>query len=634
MFRPRPMLRIDLLLLQQELPRVTSALVKGGIFHLGRATDLPNLPSAGTSPQLAREDQLRQLELLLGTLVENLRIEPGPEKILEPEDLSSWQEWARTLLQELSVRGRRREELKILDKRVDGLIQFLEKITELVGNFSEILSSKFSFLVIGELSGSEFDSLFSPPPGIHYLILHGAADTTLIVFYGARSSRERLIGFLNDHQFRLLKLPARMKGDFRTCLEKAKSVRRRIHRDLKRLEQKDGRLVARHGAMICQRLHSIRIERSMLDIYRQCGFTDRVAMLGGWIPSNRLPLLEKILNDVCPGRFSLHQRAAAGADTPILFNNPGLIRPFERILKVYGTPSYGELEPTPVLALGFLVLFGMMFGDLGHGLVFILGGLLLRRASRFRDEGCILAEMGVFAALFGFLYGHVFGLEHLLPPLWFNPMDNIPAFMGAALVMGVGGILIGLALRVWNGARHPDGPFFTDPFGLAGLIFYGGTLSTGYLVYRDLLPGSTLAWLILPLAAIFLHPLALHGRLRDPRHGGIFFAEGAVEVLETILGFLANTFSFLRVAAFGLAHIGLMTAVFALAEQARGWPLGMIWMILVLVVGNLIVLVLEGLVVSIQTVRLEFYEIFSKFFQGGGVAYNPLNMDHLPERSR
>jgi len=357
-------------------------------------------------------------------------------------------------------------------------------------------------------------------------------------------------------------------------------------------------------------------------------------MIGGWIPGNRLVLLEKVLNEVSPGRFSLHQEAASGSQTPVLLSNPRLIRPFERILAVYGTPSYGELEPTPILALGFLVLFGMMFGDLGHGLVFIGAGLVLRRLDRYRDEGCILAEMGAFASVFGVLYGSFFGLENLLEPLWFNPMNNIPAFMGAALAVGAGGILVGLLLRVWNGLRNLDPAFFTDPLGLAGLVFYGGALGTGYLVYRGFLPAGYLAWLILPLTAIFFHPLAGRRQQSDIRHSGILLAEGAVEVLEAVLGFLANTFSFLRVAAFGLAHVGLATAVIVLAEMTREWPLGWAWMVAVHVVGNLVILVLEGLIVSIQTVRLEFYEIFSKFFQGGGVTFRPLSLEHLPERSR
>jgi V/A-type H+-transporting ATPase subunit I len=302
------------------------------------------------------------------------------------------------------------------------------------------------------------------------------------------------------------------------------------------------------------------------------------------------------------------------------------------MLAVLGTPVYSAIEPTPLLAIGFVVLFGMMFGDVGHGLLLLTAGLLLRRSPRFRDHGSIVAQVGLFSAFFGLLFGSFFGHEDLFPPLWFSPMHDIPRLMLAAVVLGVGLILTGLALRIVNGLREDRfWVVFTDRYGLAGLAFYGGGLLTALLVYRETLPAAALAWLALPLAAVFCHPFA-------ERQGGawastgMLLAEGAIAVLETILGFLANTFSFLRVAAFGLAHAGLFMAVFAVAAEVRELPFGLFWVTFVHVAGNLVILLLEGLVVSIQAVRLEFYEIFSKFFRGGGVAYNPLVIEPGRER--
>jgi V/A-type H+-transporting ATPase subunit I len=245
----------------------------------------------------------------------------------------------------------------------------------------------------------------------------------------------------------------------------------------------------------------------------------------------------------------------------------------------------------------------------------------------------ILAEVGLFSALFGLLFGSFFGREDIFQPLWFSPLDDIPRLMLAALALGATLILTGLSLRIFNGLRSER--FWvvaTDRFGLAGLIFYGGGLISGYLVYRQILPPVALVWLAAPLVAVFCHPFAeRQGGQWGPT--GMLLAEGAIEVLETILGFLTNTLSFLRVAAFGLAHAGLFLAVFALAEQARQLPLAPLWVVVVQVLGNAVILVLEGLVVSIQAVRLEFYEIFSKFFHGGGVVYTPLALESGRERS-
>ena len=145
-----------------------------------------------------------------------------------------------------------------------------------------------------------------------------------------------------------------------------------------------------------------------------------------------------------------------------------------------------------------------------------------------------------------------------------------------------------------------------------------------------LAPG-TLALLVLPLAAVFFHPFT-EQREKGETPAYLLCAEGLIEVIETILGFLANTFSFLRVAAFGLAHVGLSLAVFALAEQALQLPLGLFFAGLVHLIGNLVILVLEGMIVSIQAVRLEFYEFFGKFFRGGGIRFRPLALDPLAER--
>jgi V/A-type H+-transporting ATPase subunit I len=237
----------------------------------------------------------------------------------------------------------------------------------------------------------------------------------------------------------------------------------------------------------------------------------------------------------------------------------------------------------------------------------------------------------VFAALFGLLFGSIFGREDLFEPLWFSPFHDIPRLMLASLVLGVSLILTGLLLRILNGLRTERlWAVLTDRFGVAGLVFYAGSLATAVFVYRDILPAAALLWLTVPLAAIFCHPFAERESKWIPT--GMLLAEGGIEVLETILGFLANTFSFLRVAAFGLAHVGLFMAVFAVADQVREAAFGSLWVALVHVTGNLVILVLEGLVVSIQAVRLEFYEIFSKFFRGTGVIYRPLALETGLER--
>jgi V/A-type H+-transporting ATPase subunit I len=212
-------------------------------------------------------------------------------------------------------------------------------------------------------------------------------------------------------------------------------------------------------------------------------------------------------------------------------------------------------------------------------------------------------------------------------------MHEIGTLMGTALIFGIALILVGLLLRVHNEVREGRGrAVLTDPRGLAGIVFYGGAVVTALLIWRGLLPPRGAFWLLLPLTAIFFHPLAAR-KVGEERSMVLLLAEGGIEVMETVLGYLANTFSFLRIAAFGLAHVGLFLAVFALAERVRDVPLGDVWVVLVHLVGNAVIIALEGLVVSVQAVRLQFYEFFSKFFQGGGIDYRPLDLSSWVERS-
>jgi V/A-type H+-transporting ATPase subunit I len=212
-------------------------------------------------------------------------------------------------------------------------------------------------------------------------------------------------------------------------------------------------------------------------------------------------------------------------------------------------------------------------------------------------------------------------------------MHNIPLLMGTALAFGIVLVVFGLILRIVNGLRLERSlAVLTDRYGVAGLVFYSGAVVTALLVWRQLAPAAIFFWLLVPLAAVFCHPFVSGDEAGGNRHLPLRLAEGAIEVLETALGFMANTFSFLRIAAFGLAHVGLFMAVYAMAEGVENWPLGALWVAVVHVAGNLVMLVLEGLVVSIQAVRLQFYEFFSKFFRGGGVPYRPLTLQVVTER--
>lgn len=372
----------------------------------------------------------------------------------------------------------------------------------------------------------------------------------------------------------------------------------------------------------------------------------RFVVISGWVPEEAALRMRAVVREGTEGRAlveverpeDLPEVAAGTLKVPILARNPILLRPFQRLVALYGTPSYDEVEPTAFFALSFLLMFGLMFGDVGHGLVlFSAGWCLYRWLPHYLDYAVLLMEVGASSTLFGFLYGSFFGVAGLLPVLWMEPLHDLSSFLLVALGLGVVLVTLGLLLNVRNAWRAGEkGAALFGPRGLLGAFLYWVLLG---LAVRAFLPASAFlpSWALFALLGAAVAALALRGpvvrrleRDRPARRGvgatpaGLAVLESAVELVDTLVSFFANTVSFLRVAAFAMVHAGAFLAVFALADTLRALRLGGALSVLALVAGNAVVILLEGLTVSVQALRLEYYEFFGKFFRGGGEPYRPL----------
>jgi len=285
-----------------------------------------------------------------------------------------------------------------------------------------------------------------------------------------------------------------------------------------------------------------------------------------------------------------------------------------------------------------------MFGDVGHGLVLAGAGLfMIKKYPALRDAGRLVLSCGGVSMLFGLLYGSVFGFEELIPALWVKPLEHTNSLFAAAIGFGALLISIGLVLNITHMIRRRA--LFRDFFDVSGpltAVAYwaaAGLAVKSMLSASDPLASGPLLWLVLlPLAVFFAKGpvLALAGFQDKAFPEGVlgYVMECAVEILEVLMGCLANTVSFIRVAAFGLAHAGLFVAVFSIADAVSGVPGGTVMSWIVLVVGNLAVIVLEGIVVTIQALRLEYYEFFGKFFSRMGTRYQPVSFSSaVPTRT-
>ena len=321
-------------------------------------------------------------------------------------------------------------------------------------------------------------------------------------------------------------------------------------------------------------------------------------------------------------------------EPPTKLENPKLFKPFEMFVQMYGLPSHNEFDPTVFVGLTYSFIFGVMFGDVGQGLLLLIGGALIYHFKRAPLAG-IIATAGVFSTLFGFLFGSIFGFEDVLPALWIRPIDHMTTlpFLGklntvfiVAVAFGMLLIMIAMVLHIFNAVRSKDieGTWF-DPNGVAGLVFYIAVVVTIVLFMTgNPLPGGILMGIMfgVPLILILLRePLTrIIQKRADKMETGkaMFLVQGFFEMFETLLSYFSNTISFIRIGAFAVSHAAIMEVVLQLAGAESGHPnwLGVIF-------GNLFVCGFEGLIVGIQVLRLEYYEMFSRFYKGSGHSFEP-----------
>lgn len=348
-------------------------------------------------------------------------------------------------------------------------------------------------------------------------------------------------------------------------------------------------------------------------------------MFIGWMAENDAFMFERDVSEdskviLVKGNDNMPPEGAP----PTRLKNPPFIRFFEFFTTMYGMPNYGELDPTVFLAITYTLLFGVMFGDLGHGAVFAALGLFLYK-KKGMALGAIISVIGVSSMIFGALYGSVFGFEDWIKALWRRPVDDINTTLLVAVGIGIFLILSAMIMNLLNAIRQRDwGRLIFSPNGLSGLVFYSACIAIAlFYINGNMAAAFALGavFLIIPLILIaFREPLTnIINKKKNTAEQGIpmFILETIIELFEVLLTFFTNTVSFVRVGAFALSHAVMMSVVLLLSHSKADNS----YNFFVLILGNILVLALEGLVVGIQVLRLEFYEMFSRFFSGDGRAF-------------
>lgn len=459
-------------------------------------------------------------------------------------------------------------------------------------------------------------------------------ESIYLVMY-PKSFEEETSRLLKSLNWETLHIPKGLAGNMQEILVGADEKIKELNAEIKVLEQVIIKNKEEKDLLLNKIYTKLKLERKIIEIQDKIAYGNNLFVLNMWVPQKEQQKVEEAIGNVTD-KFVVMATNAEELDQAVIpptkLKNHQIFKPFETIVGLYGLPTYHEIDPTPFLAITFCLMFGIMFGDLGQGLIYFLAGVLLYKKTKVGSG--ILMRLGGSSMIFGIIYGSFFGLEELpwLPGIVGSPLavHNIPRILVVGITFGVIVLSVSFVFGIINALHKKDlenGLFGKN--GVAGYIFFMGLVFTG-IALVGVIPVSPFVPVAVMIAMlvimVFKEPLANRIKGHTPYiHGekSEYFVESGFECVETFLSALSNGISFIRVGAFALNHAGLFLAFLVIAEMMPNIVLKFI----ILLIGNVLILSLEGLVVFIQGLRLQYYEMFSKYFAGDGMAYRPIKIE-------
>lgn len=592
------------------------------------------------------EKNLASYEDQLKALADILNIEPkvSPEYYQEAYSFNEDQAVLSRLYESIREKHQRYQNLQQRLQELQGLEEYLSYIKNLDFNLTEALNMQYIKLKFGKLSKYNMDKMKKNYENISAIVLkiNTASEFDSIMVFVPKALEnevERALKSLNFEEFPINFTFAGAPRDWLMAIEKEKQT---IQSEVKKIQDDLQDFKKQHETDIHKYYSRLIMEYEVEELKSYIVCTDEFFYLTGWVPVKGK---QKLLHELKPFQdqlsiaFKEDKEYENIMDPPTYIENNRFFRPFESILKTYGIPSYHEIDPTPFVSISYLLLFGMMFGDIGQGLVFVLAGILLMKKLKRPNLGGVLTGLGISSMIFGYFYGSVFGLEGVIAPIFMrpiNPMEDINFILIAGIVIGVGLLSVSYLYNIFNSLKRKDlenGVFGSH--GLAGLLFFWILLYFALakiLGFTTLLPDLVLVTILILLLAMILFRQPLSNLITGKRplyneSPSDYYVEESFGLFETLLSMFSNTLSFIRVGAFAITHVGLFLAFTTIANMINS-PFASV---LVIVLANIVIIGLEGLIVFIQGLRLEYYELFSKYYDGSGYEFNPIRI-HLTER--
>lgn len=612
-----------------EFEKIVNKYVYNQNIHLENA-----LTVLGDKKHLSAFDEGTQYDTVVKTAEDILKASGIEPKISDSADCTFSADEMRERLSEIAelISGGKDAREVLLKRREENenYIKYLSYAKNINHDLEKIFNMKYIRARFGHLPAGGYKMLNTYLNDMEAVFVETCrVDNEIWGFYFAPEFNGDEVNRVFDSlYFERVFLPGDIKGTPAEVVEKLTEANREINNELEKISSDSSKQIHDFEDELLEIYSAAQKKQQMTEVLANAAHSKEFFYIVGWMPEKDAKAMKKTARNDGGIQMFYTEKAEnlKNIITPPtkLKNNP-VFRSFEFFVKMYGLPGYNEIDPTPLLAVTYILFFGMMFGDVGQSALLAIGGFLIYKFKKI-DLANIIGICGLSGMVFGVLYGSVFGNEEIIKGI-LPPMDNITTLLISTIAMGAVIIIIGIMLNIRNCKENGKiGEMIFGHNGICGLVFYVSVIlfALGMFIPQINLPSGIMITLIaLSLLAIFLkEPLTAlcEGKKNCLPKDGMFYVQSFFELFEVLLSYFSNTISFLRIGAFAIVHVGMMMAVEMLASG------GTVKVIIVSILGNLLVMVMEGLVVGIQVLRLEYYEMFSRYFTGNGKPFESLKI--------
>lgn len=578
---------------------------------------------------------LQKMQEFMGYAPENMKFEASGEIIpSEPDEetVTYVKEVSRKFLE---LHEKRKSLQNERDERLTGIARF-SHFVDLNVDVDKLFDCEFVKVRFGHMPKDSYPRMSAHKENDYAVFIPCSTDTTDYwgVYCAPREHVEEVDLMFAGLHFERLRVP----DGIGTPQEVIDTLKADIEALDKELDEADKQISAcwdenaEHFRKVYAQISGL---NSLFELRRYAAHRGNYFFYAGWVPMGSVKNFEKRISEtdglLCE---TDDPESEENLTPPVKLKNPKIFRPFEYFVNMYGMPSYSDIDVTAFVAITYTILFGIMFADLGQGLVLAIGGAILWKLKK-NELARIIVPCGIASCVFGFVFGSVFGYEEALDPVYhalgmagkpISVMESVTTVLLFAIGIGVTLVIVAMALNMYACIKRKHfGEALFSQNGLVGILLYvsGVLFVIKFMTGKEIIPNS-IVLTTMALTAVLLYireiPIGLidHPDSWKPESWGEFFMQNFFELFEYILSYFSNTVSFLRVGAFVIVHASMMMVVFTLGNDGKNIP--------VIILGNIVVIALEGLLTGIQGLRLEFYEMFSRFYDGGGKPFEAIRI--------